>query len=91
MRALGKARPPLSAGRVAAPLEAAKPVPWDFGLRPRRGRWQIVSLRINAVDVSRNFRAQLGAVLERSDPDAVITELRTRNLADEAANPFQEK
>jgi ABC-type transporter MlaC component len=91
VRALGRSRPPLSAGRVAAPREASRPVPWDFGLRQRRGRWQIVSLRINAVDVSQNFRAQLAAVLQRSDPDALITELRTRNLADEAANPFEEK
>jgi ABC-type transporter MlaC component len=90
VRALGRERHPLTPGRVAAPREAARPIPWDLALRQRRGRWQIVSVRINGVDVSQNFRAQLRAVLDRSDPDAVITELRNRNLADEAQNPFQE-
>jgi hypothetical protein len=89
VRALGRARPPVTPGRIAAPREASRPIPWDFRLRYRQGRWQIVSVRVNNVDVAQNFRAQTTAVLQRSDADALITELRTRNLADEASNPFQ--
>ena len=51
-------------------------------------RFRIVTIRIEGGDVSRNFRERFRAVLERSDPDALIAELRKRNAEPEAQNPF---
>jgi len=60
----------------------------DYLLRQRRGEWRIIAIRIDGVDVARNFRDQFQAVLSRSDPDALIAELRKRNTEGEAQNPF---
>jgi len=57
--------------------------------RKGSGDWRILAIRIDGVDLARNFRDQFQAVLERSDPDALIAELRKRNAEREAQNPWQ--
>jgi len=61
----------------------------DYLVRQRSGEWRIIAIRIDGVDVARNFGDQFQAVLERSDPDALIAELRKRNAEREAQNPFE--
>jgi ABC-type transporter MlaC component len=54
----------------------------------RRGDWRIVAIRIEGVDLARNFGEQFKSVLEESDADALIAELRKRNVEREAQNPW---
>jgi ABC-type transporter MlaC component len=61
----------------------------DYLLRQQRGEWRIIAIRIDGVDITRNFRDQFQAVLQRSDPDALIADLRKRNAEREAQNPFE--
>jgi ABC-type transporter MlaC component len=58
-------------------------------LRRQRGDWRIIAIRIDGVDLAHNFRDQFEAVLGRSDPDALIAELRKRNAEREAQNPWE--
>jgi ABC-type transporter MlaC component len=60
----------------------------DYLLRHQRGEWRIISIRIDGVDLARNFGDQFQAVLQRSDPGALIAELCKRNAEREAQNPF---
>jgi phospholipid transport system substrate-binding protein len=61
----------------------------EYLLRRKGGDWRILAIRIDGVDLVRNFRDQFQAVLERSDPDALIAELRKRNAEREAENPWE--
>lgn len=61
----------------------------DHLLRRRRRDWQIIAIRIDGVDLARNFREQFQAVLERSSPDTLIAERRKRNAEREAENPWE--
>lgn len=61
----------------------------DYLLRRQRGEWRIIAIRIDGVDLARNFREQFQAVLERSDPDGLIAELRKRNAERDAQNPWR--
>jgi hypothetical protein len=61
----------------------------DYLLRRRRRDWQIIAIRIDGVDLARNFREQFQAVLERSSPDTLIAERRKRNAEREAENPWE--
>jgi ABC-type transporter MlaC component len=62
----------------------------DYLLREKRGEWRIIAIRIDGVDTARVFRDQFQAVLGRSDPDALIADLRKRNAEREAKNPFDQ-
>ena len=61
----------------------------DYLLRERRGEWRIIAVRIDGVDIGRLFHGQFQAVLQRSDPEALIADLRRRNAEREARNPFE--
>jgi phospholipid transport system substrate-binding protein len=90
VRTLGGA--PLGAYRdVHARWTAKARADVDYLLRRQRGDWRIIAIRIEGVDLARNFREQFQAVLERSDPDGLIAELRKRNAEREAQNPWEEK
>lgn len=59
-------------------------------LRKSGDRWGIVALKMSDVDVSTNFRSQFSSVLERSDPDTLIAQLRQRNEQSARKNPFED-
>jgi ABC-type transporter MlaC component len=81
---------PLGPYRVVSGREAAKArADVDYLLRRQRGDWRIIAIRIDGVDLARNFRDQFQAVLGRSDPDALIAELHKRNAEREAENPWE--
>lgn len=88
IRTLGGA--PLGAYRAVASRRATKArADVDYLLRRHRGDWRIIAIRIDGVDLAHNFRDQFEAVLGRSDPDALIAELRKRNAEREAQNPWE--
>lgn len=89
VHALGNARHALMPRSLSGAREAPQRVTWDLGLRQRGDRWLIRSLRVHGVDTSDNFRAQLESVLRRSDPAAVIADLRARNDRAAARNPIE--
>jgi ABC-type transporter MlaC component len=89
LHALGNPRHAVMPGSLSGTREAPQRVTWDLELRQRGDRWLIRSMRINGVDVSDNFRAQLESVLRRSDPAEVIADLRARNDRAAATNPFE--
>jgi ABC-type transporter MlaC component len=62
----------------------------SFRMSQRRGRWNIVAMRFNGVDLNRVFAAQFAALLERSSPDSLIEELRKRNRENAGKDPFTE-
>lgn len=84
--------------RGGAPLGAYRDLPSrrmqkaraevEYALLQRRGDWRIVAIRIEGVDLARNFGEQFKSVLEESDADALIAELRKRNVEREAQNPW---
>lgn len=57
-------------------------------LRQSYGAWRVVGLAIDAIDVTKMFRDQFQAVLERSEPAALIEDLQRRNLENEGIDPF---
>ena len=59
-----------------------------FGMRLRRGEWRIVSLAVDGVDISQNFREQFRSFLERNTPGELTEELRRRNAVNDERNPF---
>jgi ABC-type transporter MlaC component len=61
----------------------------DYLMRRQRGDWRIIALRVDGVDLTRNFREQFESFLEESDPEALIAELRKRNAEREAQNPWK--
>ena len=76
--------PSVSIGRTGVRARLQR----DFTLSRVYGQWRIIGLQFNGIDVSKNFRAQFQAVLDRSDPGDLITELRIRNDANDQKNPF---
>jgi ABC-type transporter MlaC component len=62
----------------------------SFRMSQRRGRWNIVAMRFNGVDLNRVFAAQFAAMLERRSPDSLIEELRKRNRENADKDPFAE-
>jgi ABC-type transporter MlaC component len=88
VRTLGGA--PLGAYRAVASRRSTKQrADVDYLLRRHRGDWRIIAIRIDGVDLAHNFRDQFEAVLGRSDPDALIADLRKRNAEREAQNPWE--
>ncbi len=59
-----------------------------FGMRQRRGEWRIVSIEIEGVDVSRNFREQFQSLLRSRSPADLTEKIRQRNTANDESNPF---
>jgi phospholipid transport system substrate-binding protein len=81
---------PLGPFKVVSPRhKEATRADVEYLLRRKGGDWRILAIRIDGVDLVRNFRDQFQAVLERSDPDALIAELRKRNAEREAQNPWE--
>jgi len=60
-------------------------------LRQTYGEWRVAGLAIDAIDVTKVFREQFQAVLERSEPAALIEELRRRNRENEGVDPFESR
>jgi ABC-type transporter MlaC component len=78
------------AGTARVTRQAWKPrADVDYVLHKRRGEWRIVAVRIEGVDMARFFGDQFEAVLARSDPDGLISNLRKRNAEREGENPFE--
>ena len=61
----------------------------DYHLREKNAEWRIVSITIDGVNVSRNFRKQFKALLDKEPPDVLITKLRTMNTENEARVLFE--
>jgi ABC-type transporter MlaC component len=80
----------VTAHRSIQTAKLGEPIRLDLAMRERNGEWRIAGVKRGEVDVSRSFREQFGALLERTDPEGVITQLRERNRAFEADNPFAE-
>ena len=57
-------------------------------MRERRGEWRIVSIEIEGVDVSRNFREQFQSLLRSRSPADLTEKIRQRNTANDESNPF---
>jgi ABC-type transporter MlaC component len=72
-------------------LRKLEPIRLELVLRERYGEWRIAGVTRGDVDVSRSFREQFAAVIERSDPAALIEQLRVKNREAEASNPFAEE
>jgi len=62
----------------------------SYLLNQRHGRWNIVAMRFNGVDLNRVFAAQFAAMLEKRSPESLIEELRKRNLENAGKDPFTE-
>ena len=61
----------------------------DYRLRRRDGRWRIMSITIDGVNMSANFRKQFAALLRKhGGADSVIAMVRRRNEDNEDFNPF---
>jgi len=69
-------------------LRKLEPIRLDLFLAERYGEWRIAGVERGGVNVSRSFREQFTAVLERQDPAALIEQLRDRNREADANNPF---
>jgi ABC-type transporter MlaC component len=84
--------------RGGAPLGAYRDLPSrrmvkglaqvEYAMQRRHGDWRIIAIRVGGVDLARNFGEQFQSVPQRSDPDALIAELRKRNAEREAQNPW---
>ena len=72
-------------------LRSRERIQMEMLLRLRHGEWRVGAVKLNGVDVSRNFREQFQSVLQRSDPASLIAELRTRNHERAEKNPFDAK
>jgi ABC-type transporter MlaC component len=62
-------------------MRSLEPTRIALTLAKRHGDWLVGRVVLEGVDVSLTFRAQFRSVLGRSDPDALIAELRERNEA----------
>lgn len=60
----------------------------SYRLLERHGRWSIVAMRFNGVDLNRVFGAQFAAMLDGRSPEALIEELRKRNRDNAGRDPF---
>ena len=61
----------------------------DYHLREKNDEWRIVAITIDGVNVSRNFRKQFKALLDKENPDAIIAKLRMMNAENRERNPFE--
>lgn len=66
----------------------SQPIELRMWLRQQSGSWRIIALHLDGVSMSRNFRDQFEAVLERSDPPSLVQDLRVRNERSRESNPF---
>lgn len=60
-------------------LRNLEPTRIALTLAKRRGDWRVGRVVLEGVDVGITFQAQFRSVLDRSDPDTLIAELRERN------------
>ena len=60
----------------------------SYHLRQRHGKWRIIAIRFNGVDLNQVFGSQFASLLERKSPEALIEELRRRNEENQGKNPF---
>lgn len=60
----------------------------SYVLRERHGRWKIVAIRFNGVDLNRVFGAQFDSILESQSPEALIEKLQRSNEENRDENPF---
>ena len=63
----------------------------DFRLRKRGDGWRIISISLDGVNVSRNFRHQFKRMLSKDEPMVLIEALRKRNTENDLKNPFLKK
>ncbi len=61
----------------------------DYHLRKKNVEWRIVAITIDGVNVSRNFRKQFKALLDKENPDALIEKLRMMNAENEERKLFE--
>jgi ABC-type transporter MlaC component len=62
----------------------------SYLLSQRHGRWNIVAMRFNGVDLNRVFGSQFASMLEKRSPESLVEELRERNRANAGKDPFVE-
>jgi len=60
----------------------------DYHLREKNAEWRIISITIDGVNVSRSFRKQFKAMLDKETPDVLISKMRSMNIENEARNLF---
>jgi ABC-type transporter MlaC component len=59
-----------------------------YVLKKRHGKWRIIAIRFNGVDLNRVFGAQFASILESQSPEVLIEKLQQRNRDNQGKNPF---
>lgn len=62
-------------------LGRGEPIPVDYRLRERKGRWYVIDVIIENVSLLSNFRSQTQEVIQAEGPDGLIRMLREKNEA----------
>ncbi|MBK1877613.1 MlaC/ttg2D family ABC transporter substrate-binding protein [Pelagicoccus mobilis] len=61
----------------------------NYTLRETDSAWQIISIQIDDVDITQNFRSQFSSVLQQKSAQQVIKQIRKSNQRKSKDNPFK--